>query len=162
MDRTRLIAGIVLGLVISVCAVAKEKEIKQSALPPAVQQAAQQQSAGEAVMVTGYTKDKVEGDVIYRMNLVVEGRTRGIVMGADGTVLAVVQEISWDELPASVQTDFTNVAGKGTYGAVSTVTKEGKVEAYRAVLETNGKRQHVQVKPNASALEPIPTSDSKK
>ena len=59
MNRTRLTAGIVLGLVISVGAQAAEKKIKQSNLPSAVQKTSELQSAGATV--TGYTSNKVDG-----------------------------------------------------------------------------------------------------
>ena len=163
MNRTaRLMAGIVLGLVISVGAEAKEKTIKQSDLPSAVLKTAEQESAGAAVTVTGYTKDKVEGETIYQMDLVVDGLARGVVIGADGTIVSVEQEIAWDHVPADVQTNFTNVTAKGKLGAVSSVTKQGNLVAYQAVLETNGNRALVQVKPKSPALDPIPTSDTKK
>jgi len=161
MNRTaRLIVGIVLGLVISVAAQAKEKTIKQSDLPSAVQRTAEQESAGATI--TGYTKDKVEGEKVYRMNLLTDGRVKGIVIGSDGTVVSVEEETAWDLLPADVKTDFTNVTGKGKLGAVSSITKQGKVVAYEALLVTNGKRDRVRIKPYATALEPIPTGDSKK
>ena len=161
MNRTaRFVAGIVLGLVISVGAQAKEKKVKQSALPPAVQQTAERQSAGATV--TGYTKDKVEGEIVYRMNLVADGRARGITMSADGAVLTVEQEIAWEDVPETVKTDFTNVTGKGELGPVSSVSRDGKVVSYEALLVKDGVRAHVQIKPNAPALEPIPTADSQK
>lgn len=157
MNRTaRIVAGVALGLIISVGAQAKEKKIKQSELPPAVQATAQQQSAGDTVAVTGYTTDKVEGGTIYVMNLVADGLAREVVMGPDGTLVSVEQEIAWEKVPASVQNDFTNVSGKGKLGPVSSVTKDGKVVAYTAMLDRDGKRAHVQVKPNAPAVEPIP------
>jgi hypothetical protein len=161
MNRTaRLVAGIVLGLVISVGAQATEKKIKESALPAAVQKTAEQESAGATV--TGYTKDKVEGEMVYRMDLVADGKTRGVTMGSDGTVLSVRQEISWEEVPEAVKTDFTNVTGKGKLGPVSSVSKLGQVVAYEAVLVKNGVKANVQIKPNAPALEAIPTADSTK
>jgi hypothetical protein len=157
MNRTaRIVAGVALGLIISVGAEAKEKKIKQSELPPAVQETAQLQSAGDTVAVTGYTRDKVEGETVYTINLVADGLAREVVMGSDGTLVSVEQEVAWEQLPATVQTDFTNVVGKGKLGPVSTLTKEGKVVAYRAMLDRDGKRLKVQVKPNAPALEPIP------
>lgn len=161
MNRTaRILSGIALGLVISVGAQAKEKPIKQSNLPTAVQKTALEHSAGATVK--GYTKDNVEGVMVYQMDLLVEGRTRGIVMDADGTVVQIEQEIAWDQLPAAVQTDLNNVAGKGKYGAVSTITKQGQLVAYEAELVTNGNTAHVQVKPKAAAPDAIPAPGSTK
>ncbi len=160
MHRTRLIAGIALGLIISVGAQADQKKINQSKLPPAVQKAASEQSTGATV--TGYTSEKVEGSMVYQMDMLVDGHTRGILMDQEGTVLSVEQEMAWADLPADVQKDFSNVAGKGTFGAVSSITREGKVVAYQGVLVTNGERAHVRVTPNTPALEAMPAPGSSK
>ena len=156
MYRTRLIAGIALGLIMSVGAQAAEKKIKQSALPAAVQKTAEAQSTGATV--TGYTSDKVEGAMVYQMDLVVDGLTRGIVMDSDGTVVSVEQQIAWDQVPAEIQKDFTNVSSKGKLGAVSSISKDGKIVAYDAALVIKGETSHVRVKPNAAALEAIPAA----
>jgi hypothetical protein len=161
MNRTaRLLVGIVLGLVISVGAQATEKKIKQSALPEAVQKTAEQESAGATV--TGYTKDTVEGEMVYQMDLVADGKVRGVTMGSDGAVLSVQQEITWEEVPDAVKTDFTNVTGKGKLGPVSSVSKLGEVVSYEAVLVKNGVKANVQIKPNAPAPKAMPAADSGK
>ena len=160
MNRTtRLIAGIAFGLVIAAGAYAKEKKIKQSEMPPAVQQTAEQQSAGEGNTVTGYTVNKAEGGTLYTMDLVADGLARKTVIAADGTLVSVQQEMAWDKVPAAVQTDFTNVTGKGKLGPVSSITKDGTIVAYEAMLHVDGRMNHVQVKPHAPALEAIPTSN---
>ena len=149
MYRNRLIAGIALGLVISVGAQAEEKKIKQSNLPPAVQKTAADQVGTGTVQ--GYTTDKVGGVMVYQMNVVVDGRTRAVVMDESGTVTSVEQEIAWTDLPADVRKDFDNVMGKGKYGTVSSITTDGKIVAYEAVKVTYGEKANVRVKPNPAA-----------
>jgi hypothetical protein len=118
---------------------------------------------GPAVGATGGGPGhKVEGETIYQMDLVVDGLARGVVIAADGTIASVEQEIAWDQVPADVQTNFTNVTGKGKLGPVSSVTKQGNIVAYQAVLETKGERALVQVKPKPPVLDPIPTAGSQK
>jgi len=158
MNRTRLIAGIALGLIISVGAQAAEKKIKQSNLPPAVQKSAVEQTNGATV--TGYTSDKVAGVMVYQMNLVADGHTRAIVMDQDGTVTSVEQQIAWGELPAAVQKDFDNVLGKGKYDTVSSISTDGKIVAYEAVKVTFGERASVRVKPNAADAVTAPGSSN--
>jgi hypothetical protein len=160
MHRDRLIAGIALGLVLSVSALGAQKQIKQSKLPPAVQKSVEEHSAGATV--TGYTSDKVDGTMVYRMDLVAEGLTRGIVMDSEGNVLSVEQEVAWSELPADVQKNFSSVSSKGKLGAVSTVSESGAVVAYVAVLVVNGERHQVRVKPKAADLDPIPGTGASK
>lgn len=156
MYRTRLIAGIALGLVISVGARAAEKKIKQSNLPPAVQKTAAEQSTGGTI--TGYTSDKVAGVMVYQMDMLVDGRTRAIVMDQDGAVTSVEQEIAWSDVPADVKKDFDNVMGKGKYGAVSSISSDGKIVAYDAVKVTFGERAHVRVKPKAPVADAAPAT----
>jgi hypothetical protein len=156
MHRNRLIAGIALGLVIGVAALGEEKKIKQSKLPQAVQHTAEQHSTGATV--TGYTSEKVDGAMVYTMDLVASGLTRGIVMDSEGNILSTEQEVAWSDVPAEIQKDFTNVSTKGKLEAVSTVSTNGTIVAYEAVLVVNGERHHVRVKPNAANLAPAPVA----
>jgi uncharacterized membrane protein YkoI len=100
MDRLRLTAGLALGLLISVAGLADQKKINESKLPTAVQKTAAEQSAGATV--SGYTSEKVDGTMVYQMDLLVDGKTRGIVMDADGNVTAVEQEVAWSDLPEEI------------------------------------------------------------
>ena len=148
MGRTRILAGIALGLAVSVAAQGDAKSINQSKLPSAVLRTAEAQSAGASV--TGYSTQKVDGVVTYRMDLVADGKTRGVVMDKEGTVLAVEQEVAWAELPADIQKTFDTVKTKGELGAVSTVTESGTLVAYVAFLTTKTERSLVRVKPKAA------------
>lgn len=154
MVRTRILAGIALGLCLSVAAQGDSKSIKQSKLPPAVQKTAEQQSAGATV--TGYSMNKVDGVTTYRMDLVAEGRTRGIVMDSEGNVLSIAQEVAWTDLPADIQKNFESVSSKGKLGAVSSVSENGALVAYEAYLVVGGERHLVRVKPKAAELEAVP------
>lgn len=157
MYRNRLIAGIAFGLVLTVAAQGEEKTIKQGKLPPAVQKTAGDNVNGATV--TGYTSEKVEGAMVYTMDLVADGKTRGVVMDTDGNILSVEQEVAWNDLPAEVQKDFSSTSSKGKLGAVSTVSENGNLVAYKAVLIVNGVRNHVQVKPKAAAdVAPMPSA----
>ena len=148
MDRIRILAGIALGLVVSVAAQGDAKSIKQSKLPAAVLRTAEAQTAGATV--TGYTTDKVDGVVTYRMDLVADGKTRAVVMDKEGTVTSIEQEVAWNDLPADIQKTFDTVKTKGELGAVSTVTENGTLVAYVAYLTTKRDRNLVRVKPIAA------------
>jgi hypothetical protein len=154
MNRTRIIAGIALGLIVTVGAQAEEKKIKQSNLPAAVQKTAADNTAGATV--TGYTSDKVDGAMVYQMNLKSDGRSRSVVMDSQGAIVSVEQEVAWADLPEKIQQNFTGVQGKGKFEAVSTITKDGQIVAYEGVLIKNGERNHVRVKPTAPAADAAP------
>jgi len=157
MHRTaRLIAGIALGLLMTVAAQAKEKKVKQADLPSAVQRTFESQSAGATV--SDYTRDSVEGEMLYRASFAVDGRTRAITVASDGTVISTEDEIAWESVPTEVQTAMTRAAGKGKLSEYHSVAKDGKVVSYNALLETNGNRDRISVKPHVAALEPIPAA----
>ena len=147
MYRSRILAGFALGLVLSVAAHGDAKSIKMAKLPPAVLKTAEQHTAGATV--TGYSTDKINGAVTYRMDLVADGLTRAIVMDKQGTVLAVEQEVAWAALPADIQKTFDTVKTRGELGAVSTVSENGTLVAYVAFLTTKTERSLVRVKPKA-------------
>ena len=152
----RLVAGIALGLLMTVAAQAKEKKIKQADLPSAVQRTADAESAGN--MVSGYTKDTVEGETLYKANLLVDGRVRVVAIASDGSVISVENEVSWDAVPSDVQASFTRVSGKGKLSDFRSVSKDGQIVSYNALLLTNGNRDRVSVKPHAAGLEAIPAA----
>ena len=154
MYRLRLISGLALGLLISVAGLADEKKINESKLPPAVQKTAAEHSSGATV--SGYTSDKVDGNMVYQMDLVVDGKTRAIVMDANGNVTAVEQEVAWNDLPEDIQKTFTTASQKGKLGAVSTVSTDGAIVAYEAYLFIKGERSRVRVKPTTLAPMPAP------
>ena len=154
MDRLRLVSGLALGLFISVAGLAAEKKIDQSKLPAAVQRTAAERSSGATI--SGYTSDKVDGSMVYQMDLIADGKTRAIVMDADGNVTAVEQEVAWTELPEDIQKTFSTVSQKGKLGAVSTVSTDDTIVAYEAYLTVRGERSLVRVKPKAAAPIPAP------
>ena len=153
---TRLVAGIALGLLMTVAAQANEKKIKQSDLPSAVQRTADAESGGNTV--TGYTKDTVEGETLYKANFVVDGHARVVTIASDGSVTSVENEIAWESVPADVQATMTKAAGKGKLSEFRSVSKDGQVVSYNALLLTNGNRDRVSVKPHAAGLEAIPSA----
>jgi len=135
---------------------AKEKKIKQANLPSAVQRTADAEAAGN--MVSGYTMDTVDGETLYKANLLVDGRARVVNIASDGSVTSVENEIAWEGVPGDVQTTFTKAAGKGKLTEFRSVSKDGQVVSYNALLVTKGNRDRVSVKPHAAGLEAIPSA----
>jgi hypothetical protein len=155
----RLIVGIALALLTSVAVQAKEKKVKQGDLPPAVQTTIEAQTQSAGITVSGYTKDTVDGDTLYRASLVADGKPRVVTVGADGTLVSIENEVTWDSIPADVQSTFTRVAGvKGKLGDFHSVSTDGKIVSYNAMRETWGNRDRVSVKPHTAALETIPSA----
>ena len=156
MHRTRVIASIALGLLMTVAAQANEKKVKLADLPPAVQTSVDSQAAGNTV--TGFTKDTVDGNTLYKANLVVDGRARVITIAPDGTVSSVQNEIAWESVPADIQTTLTKAAGKGKLSDFSSVSTDGKIVSYNATLDTKGNKDRISVKPHVASPDSAPAA----
>ena len=123
----------------------KEKKLKHSDLPAAVQRTADQQSAGATVK--GYSTEKDNGQDVYEVEMTVHGHGRDVTIGADGTVLETEEEVALDSLPAAVRTGLKQLAGSGTIRKVESLTKRGKLVAYEAHV-----RSEIQVGPDGKPL----------
>ena len=150
LNRTLGIAG-ALVLLVAGTAVAQEKKIKRSDLPPAVEKTVTAQSQG--AMITGFSEEKEKGQTFYEAEVIVNGHSKDVLMDANGAIVEVEEEVELGKLPAEVQAGLTAKAGKGTIKKVESITKHGKLAAYEAQLTTNGKRSEVQVGPDGKPLD---------
>ena len=57
-----------------------------------------------------------------------------------------------ESLPGNVKDGLTKAAGPGTLGKVESLTKNGKLVAYEAVVNAGTKRSEVQVGPDGKKL----------
>jgi hypothetical protein len=55
-----------------------------------------------------------------------------------------------------VQSTFTKAAGKGTLGSFRSVSKDGKVVSYNAMLDTKGNKDRISVKPHVASTDAVP------
>jgi hypothetical protein len=128
----------------------KEKKLKRSELPAAVQRTADAQSAGATVK--GYSSEEDNGQIVYEVEMTVRGHGRDVLIGADGTVLEIEEEVAFDSLPAAVRTGLRQLAGSGTIGKVESLSKRGTLVAYEAHVKTDDKRSEIQVGPDGKPL----------
>ena len=140
-------------------AVEKEQRIQKSDLPEAVQATAERESAGGTVKE--YAKAIEKGRVVYAMDVSVNGRAKEILIGADGNVVAVREDVPFAQLPPEIQAGLRQQAGKGRIGKVTAVSKNTAVMGYEAsVAAANGKTVKIEVgvdgKPPAPAGSPEP------
>lgn len=129
---------------------AQEKKLKKSGLPPTVQKTADEQSQGATVK--GYSSEVEHGKLQYEVDLVVNGHSRDVTIGADGAVMEVEEEVAFNSLPAAVQLGLQKEAGAGKIGKVESLTKRGTLVAYEGHVLTGNKRSEVQVGPEGKPL----------
>jgi hypothetical protein len=151
MKTNYLIALVAGGLLLAGTASAQEKKIKRSDLPPAVEKTVAAQSAGAAIR--GFSTEKEKGQTFYELEMTVNGHSKDVLMAADGSIVEVEEQVALDSLSAEVKAGLQAKAGQGKILKVETITKKGKLVAYEAKVETNGKKSEVQVGPDGKPLD---------
>jgi hypothetical protein len=120
--------------------------VKKADLPEEVQKTAEREAHGARVVA--YWQDETEGVPIYEVDLKVAGHDKGILIGPDGGVIAVQEEVAWDDLAPAVQEGIRNAAGGGKIGKAHSVSQGGDVVGYGADVERDGQTVHVEVGPD--------------
>lgn len=147
--RTRHLLSVT-SLAFTLTAVAQEKKIERSALPPAVEKTVQAQSKGATIK--GFATEREHGKKVYEAEMMVNGHSRDIQIAEDGTLNEVEEEVAFDSLPANVQSGLTTKAAGGKITKVESLTKKDKLVAYEAVVEKGGSKKEIQVGPDGGKL----------
>src|SRR5258708_39907957 len=141
------------GLLLAGTSSAQEKKIKRSELPPAVEKTVAAQSAGATIK--GFSTEKENGQTLYEAEMTVNGHSKDISMTADGSIVEIEEQVVLHSLSADVKAGLQPKAGKGKILKVESLTKKGKLVAYEAKVETNGKKSEVQVGPDGKPLDHV-------
>ncbi len=146
----KALSAAILGLSLAAAALAADRKIDKSQLPPAVRTTADQQSIGATF--TGYSTDREGGKLEYEVQMTVNGHSKDVTIAADGKLLEIEEEVNIADLPAAVRSALHAKAGKGAIAKVESLTKHGALVAYEAQVLTAGKHSEVQVGPNGQTL----------
>src|SRR5713226_6473302 len=150
MNANLFVALAANGLLLAGTSSAQEKKIKRSDLPPAVEKTVAAQSAGATIK--GFSTEKENGQTLYEAEMTVNGHSKDISMTA-GSIVEIEEQVAMDSLPADVKAGLQSKAGKGKILKVESLTKKGKLVAYEAKVDTNGKKSEVQVGPDGKPLD---------
>jgi len=151
MNTKHLVALVAGALLLAGTASAQEKKIKRSDLPPAVEKTVAAQSAGATIR--GFSTEKEKGQILYEVEMTVNGHSKDISMAADGSIVEIEEQVAVDSLSPEVKAGLQAKAGKGKILKVESLTKKDKLVAYEAQVETNGKKSEVQVGPDGKPLD---------
>jgi hypothetical protein len=151
MNTKRVVALVASGLLLAGTASAQEKKIKRSDLPPAVEKTVAVQSAGATIR--GFSTEKEKGQILYEVEMTVNGHSKDISMAADGSIVEIEEQVALDSLSSEIKAGLQAKAGKGKILKVESLTKKDKLVAYEAQVETNGKKSEVQVGPDGKPLD---------
>ena len=112
-------------------------------LPVAVQKTVRAQSQG--AKLTELSKLIEQGKTIYTAEMLVNERTKEVLIDLDGKVVAVEDEINLEAAPPAVKAEFEKQAGKGKIVKVESVTKDNSIVAYEAHIKRDGKLTEIKV-----------------
>ena len=143
-------AALVVGIAMPSGIIAAEKKITRAQLPAAVERTVAQQSQG--AVIKGFSTEKEGGQTVYEMELTVNGRAKDISMDAQGNILETEEEVALASLPGRVQAALTKAAGTGTIVKVESLTKQGKLVAYEADIQSGKKHREIQVGPEGQRV----------
>jgi len=149
--KVHLFVALAGGLLLAGTASAQEKKIKRSDLPPAVEKTVAAQSGGATIR--GFSTEKEKGQTLYEVEMTVNGHSKDITMGADGSIVEIEEQVALDSLSPEVKAGLQAKAGKGKILKVESLTKKDKLVAYEAQVEINGKKSEVQVGPDGKPLD---------
>ncbi|HVO58175.1 MAG TPA: hypothetical protein VMT51_10805 [Dongiaceae bacterium] len=116
-------------------------------LPLAVQKAAAAESA--RAEIRGFSEEQENGKTYYELQLILKGHTKDVLMDADGNIVEIEEEVAFDSLSAEVQAGLRAKAGAAKILKVESLTRSGKLVAYEAQIESNGKKREIQFHPPA-------------
>ena len=149
--RSKIIfASLVIALATVSAAQAQERKIKRTQLPPAVEKTVAEQSQGATIK--GFSTEIEKGKRVYEVAMAVDGHGKDILIDAKGNVIEIEEEVAMDSLAQPVKDGLTKAAGKGTIGKVESLTKNGTLVAYEAVVKRGAKHSEIQVGPNGEKL----------
>ena len=132
----------------SLVTLAADTKVKVDQLPPAVQTAMKEQTAGAAIL--GASKEREHGRMTYEVETKRDGKGRDLTFDENGSLLEVEQEVDLDSIPGPAKKAIQNKIAGGTVKKVESVT-QGATTSYEAAVRTkNGKNREVAVNADGS------------
>jgi hypothetical protein len=104
---------------------------------PLVQKAVHEQSQEVKIGELSMTKEK--GNTIFTVEMIVSGRTKKLLLDANGKVIAIEEQINIEALPLAAKAGIEQQAGNGKIMKVEAITKGDAIAEYEAHNKRDGK-----------------------
>jgi uncharacterized membrane protein YkoI len=150
VHRKLVTAALAAGLFTITAIHAEEKRIRREDLPPAVEKTVAEQSKGATIK--GFSKEVEHGKTYYEAELRVDGHGRDISVAENGNIVEIEEEVALDSVPPAVNEALIEAAGSGKIIKVESLSKNGGLVAYEAVVQAGKKQHEVQVGPDGKKL----------
>ena len=141
---------LLLASLLTLSAMAAEKQISRAQLPESVRKTADEQAKGATVR--NYTTEIENGRREYEVEMTINGHTKDVSIGTDGRLLVIEEQVDVKSLPTHVVSALRGRAGRGLITKVESITKLGSLVAYEAQVDSAGKHSEIQVGASGQAL----------
>ena len=139
-------------ILITANAIAQEKKIQRSDLPPAVERTVSA-AQNPGVTIRGFSQENEKGQTYYEAETTVNGRSKDLLMDAHGAIVEVEEQVDFDSLQPRVRDGLQAKTGTAKILKVESISKKNKLVACEAVVQTRGKKKEVQVDPDGNPLD---------
>ena len=82
----------------------------------------------------------------------VGGHTKDVLIGIDGAVVEIEEQVALASLPPAVRATIEKNAGKGKIKVVESIMKNNSLFAYEAHIVSAGKTREIKVAPNGDLM----------
>ena len=152
MNKVRILVVTIATVLLTVSAAnAADKKVTKAQLPAPVQKTVDEQTKGATVL--GFAIEEEKGKTFYEAETKVNGHTKDLLIDGSGKVVEVEEEVALGSLSQEVQNGLKKAAGEGKLGKVESLTKDGKLVGYEAVVQRGVKKSEVQVGANGEKPE---------
>ncbi len=128
----------------------KESKVKMKDLPAPVQQTVKEQSQG--AIVRGLAKEVEDGQTVYELELKVAGHTKDMLIGVDGKIIFIEEQVDLNALPQPVKDALLKQVGKGKIKIIESVTKGSTLAFYEAQVRKGAKTVEVKITPDGQLM----------
>ena len=143
----KLVVCGVAGFALLAAGLIADTKVKMTDLPAAVQAAVKEQTKNATLV--GVSKEADKGKTLYEVETKIGGKTRDLLLDANGTVVEIEDEIELSAVPTAAQQAIQKKAAGGTIKKVEKLTK-GVSISYEVALLKNGKSSEFAVNPDGS------------
>lgn len=127
---------------------ASERKISCDTLPTAVKEKSKEMQ--KDAVLKSCIKDTTGKKTEYELEMLKNGRGHDVTLDEQGNVVEVEDQVDQCVLPSAVASSLEKATAGGKVDSIESLSRQGKIVQYEAVVIRNGKRSEVAFNPDGS------------